>query len=87
MDILEPFYKDSTKILEPDNDELDKGYLFLGNIKSAQPYNLGPKKINAVLTVTKESKIVYENANINHLKLDVEDVENQDLCKMLILIN
>ncbi|CAD8165215.1 unnamed protein product [Paramecium octaurelia] len=79
MDILEPFYKDSTTILEPENDELDKGYLFLGNIKSAQPYNLGPKKINAVLTVTKESKIVYENPNIKHMKLDVEDIQNQDL--------
>ncbi|CAD8068556.1 unnamed protein product [Paramecium sonneborni] len=79
MDILEPFYKDSTKILEPENEDLHKGFLFLGNIKSAQPYNLSPKLITAVLTVTKESKVVYENPNIKHFKLDVEDIENQDL--------
>ena len=81
MDILEPFYKDSTRIIEPEGEDLDKGYLFLGNIRSAQPYNLAPKKINAVLTLAKESKVVYDNPNIKHLKLDVEDIENQDLSK------
>ena len=73
MDFLEPFYKDSTRILDSDNEDLDKGHLFLGNIKSAQPYNLGPKKIKAVLSVVKEFKCVYDK-NINHLKLDVDDV-------------
>lgn len=43
MEILEPFYKDSTIILEDLENSLDKGVLYLGNIKSAQPYQLAPK--------------------------------------------
>jgi hypothetical protein len=35
MDVLEPFYKDSTRILDSDNEDLEIGNLFLGNIKSA----------------------------------------------------
>lgn len=75
MEILEPFYKDSTIILEDIENSLDKGVLYLGNIKSAQPYQLAPKKIKAVLTLTKESKIVYNDPNIKHSRYDVEDVD------------
>lgn len=35
MEILEPFYKDSSKILENIEESLDIGNLHLGNIKSA----------------------------------------------------
>lgn len=35
MDFIEPFYKDSSRILDSDNEDNEKGHLFIGNIKSA----------------------------------------------------